>query len=73
MESPGWVSKKFFITLIIIIISAVLVWFDKLSGAEWVSLASMTSGFYFAGNVGASYTYHNRKDAVSVESEGAVI
>ena len=45
-------GRRFWLCSAVCLAACVLLWYGKLTGAEWVSLATWITGIYVAGNTG---------------------
>ena len=45
-------GRRFWLCSTVSLAACVLLWYGKLTGAEWVSLATWITGIYVAGNTG---------------------
>ena len=49
--SPRYLSRKFLLTLLIVLLGTFLRWFDLVDGGMWVTVVSMALTVYVGGNV----------------------
>lgn len=45
-------GRRFWLCSVICMAASVLLWYGKLTGAEWVSAVTWVAGIYVAGNTG---------------------
>ena len=49
--NPRYLSRKFLLTLLIVLLSTGLRWFDLVDGGMWVTVVSLALTVYVSGNV----------------------
>jgi hypothetical protein len=49
--NPRYLSRKFLLTLLIVLLSTLLRWFDLVDGGMWVTVVSLALTVYVGGNV----------------------
>jgi len=49
--SPRYLSRKFLLTLLIVLLGTFLRWFDLVDGGMWVTVVSLAMTVYVGGNV----------------------
>lgn len=49
--SPRYLSRKFLLTLLIVLLGTFLRWFDLVDGGMWVTVVSLALTVYVGGNV----------------------
>ena len=49
--NPRYLSRKFFLTLLIVLLGTALRWFDMIDGGMWVTVVSLALTIYVGGNV----------------------
>lgn len=49
--SPRYLSRKFLMTLLIVLLGTFLRWFDLVDGGMWVTVVSLALTVYVGGNV----------------------
>ena len=51
MVNPRYLSRKFLLTLLIVLLGTFLRWFDLVDGGMWVTVVSLALTVYVGGNV----------------------
>lgn len=59
MNDDKYRSRKFRITCVLIAVASLALFLDKLSGSEFVTLATFILGIYGAANVGEKWALSN--------------
>jgi len=49
--SPRYLSRKFLMTMLIVLLGTFLRWFDLVDGGMWVTVVSLALTVYVGGNV----------------------
>jgi len=49
--NPRYLSRKFLMTLLIVLLGTALRWFDLIDGGMWVTVVSLALTVYVGGNV----------------------
>lgn len=49
--NPCYLSRKFLLTLLIVLLGTLLRWFDMVDGGMWVTVVSLALTVYVGGNV----------------------
>lgn len=49
--NPRYLSRKFLLTLLIVLLGTALRWFDMVDGGMWVTVVSLALTVYVGGNV----------------------
>ena len=49
--NPRYLSRKFLLTLLIVLLGTFLRWFDLVDGGMWVTVVSLAMTVYVGGNV----------------------
>ena len=49
--SPRYLSRKFLLTMLIVLLGTFLRWFDLVDGGMWVTVVSLALTVYVGGNV----------------------
>ncbi len=49
--SPRYLSRKYLLTLLIVLLGTFLRWFDLVDGGMWVTVVSLALTVYVGGNV----------------------
>jgi len=49
--SPRYLSRKFLLTMLIVLLGTFLRWFDLVDGGMWVTVVSLAMTVYVGGNV----------------------
>ncbi len=49
--NPCYLSRKFLLTLLIVLLGTALRWFDMVDGGMWVTVVSLALTVYVGGNV----------------------
>lgn len=51
MVNPRYLSRKFLLTLLIVLLGTLLRWFEMADGGMWVTVVSLALTVYVGGNV----------------------
>lgn len=51
MVNPRYLSRKFLLTLLIVLLGTLLRWFEMVDGGMWVTVVSLALTVYVGGNV----------------------
>lgn len=54
--NPRYLSRKFLLTLLIVLLGTFLRWFDLVDGGMWVTVVSLALTVYVGGNVAQKKT-----------------
>ena len=51
VTNPRYLSRKFHLTLLLVLVATFLRWFDLVDGGMWVTVVSLALTVYVGGNV----------------------